>query len=505
MIPTWVVSTLVIFLGCIFACVIGSTLPDYDPILVLYVLVLVIACTVAAVINKFPMLIAFGIWTPFPLPIPGFKSFPTIALIIGWILLILLFRLCLTGYIRYIKSYNLFLLLTFAWVPIRFLMNPVHKLGASVEGGSGVSGAVPYFMYFFAGFLMVVLGAVLNTRESVMSFMRWSLIIVFGVGLLLLFCAFNPWTEPYLVAMGSFAAGNMGDGIQRLVQLPGYGIFLMEAAVCPNLFNLKKRTSVLLFVLGSAMVILGGNRSAVAAAIAAVPVILFLRRKSHALMFSVVISLVSILMLHIYISSVEVKDISPLVRSFGIFESKIDEATGGSASANWRYAVWQSGIEKIMEAPMIGKGFGNLPERIDPSGQQATGQPDFESLLAGGEAHNGFITAAYGFGIPFTLVLAAFIIIRFFSHARSALTTDKHDKELRDLHALLAGLFASFPVIIYTALDLSQTMVWLYAGLGVILAQLKMRASSERSQAASQTPGPLDNQPYRYLPHYSNR
>ena len=154
---------------------------------------------------------------------------------------------------------------------------------------------------------------------------------------------------------------------------------------------------------------------------------------------------------------------------------------------------------------MIGKGFGNLPERIDPSGQQATGQPDFESLLAGGEAHNGFITAAYGFGIPFTLVLAAFIIIRFFSHARSALTTDKHDKELRDLHALLAGLFASFPVIIYTALDLSQTMVWLYAGLGVILAQLKMRASSERSQAASQTPGPLDNQPYRYLPHYSNR
>jgi O-antigen ligase len=496
-------STLVIIVGCILACFLGSTLPDYDPSDVIYFIVLMTICIICAVINKFPLLVALGIWTPFSLPLPVFKSFPTIGLVFIWIMVVLLFRLCLTGSIRYIKSYNLFLLITFAWVPVRFLMNPVHKLGASVAGGNGVSGALPYFEYILAGFLLLTVGGVLNTRENIMSFMRWSLAIVFITGMGLLYCAFNIWTAPYLLAMGSFSAGNMGDGIQRLVQLPGYGIFLMEAALCPGLFLLKKRYSVVLFALGSVMVIVGGNRSAIAAAIAAVPVILLLRRQSHAIMLSLVLSLAGLLMLHVYVASTDVAKIPMLIRGFGIFESKIDQATGGSASANWRYTMWQSGLEKIEENPLIGKGFGNLPDRLDAQTAGPTGPADFESLLAGGEAHNGFITAAYGFGIPFMAILACFIFIRLFSHAHSALTTDRHDAELRDLHALLAGLFASFPVIIYTALDLSQAMVWLYTGIGIILAQLKIRAAKEHPPAASST-GPLD-QAYRYQPYYSSK
>ncbi len=119
---------------------------------------------------------------------------------------------------------------------------------------------------------------------------------------------------------------------------------------------------------------------------------------------------------------------------------------------------------------MIGKGFGNLPKHLDST--EVTDSTDFEVILAGGMAHNGFITAAFGFGIPFMVALTLALCLRFFFQVRMALMTDKHDKELRDMHALLASAYPAYAIGIYTAFDMSSLGLWVYVGLGFILEQL---------------------------------
>ncbi len=101
---------------------------------------------------------------------------------------------------------------------------------------------------------------------------------------------------------------------------------------------------MLLCLLGIAMVILGGNRSTIAAAIFALPVLLILRRSTHLLLVLLGGAVLSIIVLRFTVAQESEGQISPLVRSLGIFDSKIDEASGGTASSKWRYDIWDSGM-----------------------------------------------------------------------------------------------------------------------------------------------------------------
>ena len=482
MIPTWIWTILVIIVGCIAALWLGSYLPQsgYDPIVCLLLVVFAAFCVLCAIYNNFPFLLAFGCWVPFFPHLLGPASFPTSGYFLIWMGGVLFFRLCVQGYLSYRQSFTWFLVIVFAWVPIRFMMNPVTKLG-STAGGSGVSGAMPYFNYVFAAALLIFIGAVLTDRNKVTYFMRWCNVVVLISGLVLTICAFIPATAPYLVMMGSFSAGTISDGIQRLVQLPGYGLYLVEASLCPALCRLKGWQCCILFVLGFFMIILGGNRSAVAAAIVVIPVVLFLRKQSHATFLSLILMVAGIGMLRITVDSMGPGQIPPLLRSFGVFDSKIDKSTGGDASAQWRYDVWNNGWKKIMENPLTGKGFGNLPEHVENSDIEKS--TDFELVLAGGEAHNGFVTAAYGFGIPFMVALAVTIVVYLFKEASLALRTDKHDPEMRDLHAFLAGMFITYPVLIYTAFDLSTGLLWSYVAISCVLSHLPRQQMSQPSDA----------------------
>ncbi len=485
MIPAWVWSILVVTIGCIAALILGSYLPDtgFDPIITLGLVFFTALCVLCAIYNNFPFLLALGSWIPFFPHI--FASFPTIAYFLAWMAVVLFFRLCLQGYLSYRQSFTWSLLFIFAWVPVRFLMNPVTKLGSNA-GGTGVSGAMPYFNYCLAACLMIFLGAVLNDRSKITYFMRWCGVVVYWSGMALLICAFIPATAPYLIAMGSFAAGNITEGVQRLVQLPGYGLFLVEVALCPALFRFRLRiffgtrmaplsvlgsfwTSAFLFVLGLVMIIVGGNRSALAAAVIVIPLILFLRRRSHATILSLALMAVLVVGLHFTVSSMN-GDVPTLFRGLGALDPSIDKATGGDSSANWRYAVWDDGIKKIMEAPLTGKGFGNLPQHVESS--DAEKSQDFETVLAGGLSHNGFINAAYGFGIPFSVALTVAIVVYFFKEAYLALRADKHDPEMQDLHAFLAAMFASYLLLIYSAFDLSSISVWIYVAMSCVLSHL---------------------------------
>ena len=51
------------------------------------------------------------------------------------------------------------------------------------------------------------------------------------------------------------------------------------------------------------------------------------------------------------------------------------------------------------------------------------------------------------------LALTAGLVLRFFSQVKMALKSDKHDRELRDLHALLASMYPAYSVGLYTGFD----------------------------------------------------
>lgn len=346
-------------------------------------------------------------------------------------------------------------------------------------GGEGVSGANAYFLYFLAGVLVLTVGAILNSKKKLFAFARWSFRMSLFFGAALSVCAFFPVTMgPILARWGMFAAGNLTDNILRLVLLPGYGLQLVLVAFCPAMVQLKRYQAFFIFWAGLAMIILGGNRSAVAAMVLAIPIILFLRRKRHALAATIFIFVTGMVTLHFTIDQMNPTDIPALARGLGVFDDKIANATGGNASAQWRYSVWQSGIDKILQAPMIGKGFGNLDSRYNwnkTAGADAS--TDFELVLAAGLAHNGFISAAYGFGVPFMLALTGAMLVRMLSHSFSALRVGDEDLEARDLHAYVASSIATFGVLIYSAADMCAPGIWLTIALGFILDHVTRKNS----------------------------
>ena len=200
---------------------------------------------------------------------------------------------------------------------------------------------------------------------------------------------------------------------------------------------------------------------------------------------SLILMIVGIGLLRFSVSQME-GYVPPLLRSFGMLDQKIDESTGGNASASWRYLVWQSALGKIEESPLAGHGFGNLPQHIDPWDPNNRGSDDFETLLAGGEAHNGFINASYAFGIPFTAALTLAIVYFFVKEAALSFATDRHDEELRDTHAFLACQFATYPTLIYAAFDMSVILLWNYTALAIILDQIRAKSG----KGSEQTPEP---------------
>jgi hypothetical protein len=469
MIPSWLRTLACLVCAYLVAVFIGSFLPELGEMEV-YIVAVVIVCSLCFATNNFPFLLALAIWYPFVAPVPFFKMLPSVSLVILWFLFLAFFRSCVQKSIRASPSCNLFIALTFLWVPVRFLLNPVHKFGGGVVGGSGSTGANAYFLYLFAGLFVVIIGTIIDDREKALGTMRWLLrfAVIFGIGLSI--CAFIPVTQYFLIAHGIFDAGELAPGVFRIVNLGGYGVFLVGAAFCPALFRLNTFEAIVLFALGCGMIALGGDRGSVLQFIIMLPVILVLRRKFITLFAAVAVGVIGTTVLIGHLDSLPAAEIPGYARVLGLVDSKIEKATGGDASARWRYDLWTRGIERIEESPLMGKGFGNLPASLDSNQlAQGTDSGDYDMVLSIGLAHNAWINAAYGFGIPFALALTVILIQRFIAHVLLSIKTFKFDPELSDFHTYLAAFFASITVGLYTAFDFSIYMLWLYIGMGLVV------------------------------------
>jgi len=486
-IPSWLINGSVIVLGGICAIYLGAYLAPLDWIGG-YFLIVAIICTYCIVSNNFPLLLAIAVWAPLTFPVPFFRNFPTIGLVWMWFVVAIFFRVCVTKSLSYIPSCNKLLFLCFLWVPIRFMINPVHKLGGSVLGGKGVSGANAYFLYALAGVIVITLGCILNTREKVLSTLRSAFRVAWVLGSILIVCAFIPSTQAGLNMIGITAYSS--GSFLRIIAFPVFGMLLVGAALCRNLFRIHFLTAAVVFTLGMGMIILSGDRGGAVAVLLFAPVVLLTQKKFLSLFAFVFLSVISILALHQASNLMDLSGIPGLGRIAGLLDTKTEAITGGDASAQWRYDVWQKGVSLVMQAPLIGKGYGNLPMQLNPDETDIFSSDNYEGALAAGMAHNGYISAAYGFGIPFMVGLTVALIYRMFRHMIIGMRIHRKDLVLCQFHSLIAGYIASFGLALYAYADMSFAMIWFIVGLGIVMENV-----TNVSKEALPVPAPSSNKP----------
>ena len=98
MVPTWLLTLLVVTAGCIFALYAGSNLSELDPISAGEIVIFAVACTVCAASNNFPLLYAIGSWIPY-FPHFGYNALAPVVWFLAWMAGVLFLRLCVKGYL----------------------------------------------------------------------------------------------------------------------------------------------------------------------------------------------------------------------------------------------------------------------------------------------------------------------------------------------------------------------------------------------------------------------
>ncbi len=480
MLPSKFISALVTLVGCVVALLLGSFVAS-SGMFGFYILVLAMVGILFGVANNFPMLLALALWFPFGVPVTFMRGLPITPLILMVVVGVALVRVAMTRSLRYVPSITPVLLLCFLWVPVRYAINPVHKLGAQISGGSGVSGLSGYFIYISTLALITLAGLVINSREKVVMTMIWSRRICWWLSVLCIIAAVSPTGFYIYLWLGGFNAGAISGQVERIVLLPGFGLFLLGASLSPRLFRRGEIRSTLLFFYSLGTIVLGGNRSGFIAAVVMVLPLMLLNRRFFlaAIVFGSLGAATVVATLTI--EDMDLTQMPGYARILGVFSSRIDQAEGGDASAEWRYRVWESGIDKIKESPWIGYGFGHLPQHLDTSklAQLTPSEADFEVILAMGLSHNGFINASYGFGLPFMICLASILIYRTAKHAWTAIAIGQRDPPLREFHAFVASYSMANFILIYTALDLGGASIWFYISMGIIMFRVTRFAPDE--------------------------
>src|SRR5205823_7823584 len=109
---------------------------------------LILPLAIAAILAPgYEFFLAFGILCPFAFPIPFIFRFPFIAIILGFCCLKLMFsRGMQKTRLPYLSAFNLSIVALFAWVAIRYCMNPVMP-GLAIGRGSSISGFRGYMDY----------------------------------------------------------------------------------------------------------------------------------------------------------------------------------------------------------------------------------------------------------------------------------------------------------------------------------------------------------------------
>lgn len=451
-----------------------------------FVLVAVVVFTAIVVTPGYVPLIVFGILTPFTLPLPFIWNFPFLGLTLGLALTKYFFerglvtRKAFSGPSAMTFSYGVF----FAWVLCRYCLNP--SMPNLMGFGRNVTGFRAWLTYGSSFTLVLFLGRFLANREGIVKLARFLAAVSFGFALFLIIVGLSKSMSAALVLryLGMFVVP-YGNGFLRFVALGEFGLILISLVMLPNLLKLNRPQWWASLLVGTAAIILCGNRSTLAMAFIIVVTIPWLRKKY----LQVAMTLGAVLAIAIVGFVVgpalsQLPGAEFLVRPLALISPQLAQSTGGDNDMEWREAQWELAKQQIREHPMIGRGYGGVENAFEATTQDQVLDATYEIDLATGGIHNCYISAALALGIPAALLFIYIFISQIVANARRAYRLQKEDPVLSEAHCFVCGHVLAYAAASFVAMDANDPTIWFLLGLGVFVSRLR-RSEIKRTRPRS--------------------
>ena len=475
--------------GIILALILGFAVATEDYTSIEGMVLVVFAVWLILFADYIPM-IAFGLISPFNLPIPFVSNFPLFLAV----LVACLFKYMLKSWLSSAKppplrtnvltlSFGLF----FAWVLFRYSLNPALP---NITGfGANVTGFRAYMSYGICFAMLALLGVFVRSREDVLRLLKWLAWICAAYCLLLIPCAFSKSESVgmLLSRMGMFVATH-DNGMLRFVMLPGFGTILITLARLPSLLPMTRSLRICVIMLGSTAIVVGGNRSGLAIILAILLSIPFAQRRF--IRFGILLFGVIAFLSVGYVIGETVKGEVGLARIFALVSDHLSQGGDAAANVEWRRVRWERAWNEIQESPLLGSGYGGLENAWVWADEAQRQEASVEISLAAGGVHNGYLNCAMALGIPaLILFLSIFIIQLAFTFKRTS-DFQETDSVVSQLYCFTFVNLVGLALAIYIGDDLNEPVIWFYLGLSVLVGRIVFAEQTHRKEQQNDLQSP---------------
>ena len=452
------------------------------------------AVTLYAVITPgYSLLLALAMLSPLNLPLPFVWNFPFVLL-----MLILCFvkyglqrALAPNSVPRLRPALTWLVGIFFAWVAIRYVMDPVLP-GVAVGRGNDVTGFRAYLNFFTCLFLLVTVSLYLGSTEQAASLVRAMVGIsaVFALLFVPLTLTKSMMVLDVLTAFGMFVA-MYDNGWLRFVVLGVFGQLLVAGSMLPALVPIQRKWVRLgMFGFGMVAVILSGNRTSVVMVAMLVVTLAYLRRQRKLLgacISGVLIFLAGSWYLgehHRFSGGVG------LYRFVTLVSGRAAEMTDAAQNVQWRRARWERAWYDIQREPWVGLGYGGLQRAFVYSTRMEYEAAAIEIDVAAGSIHNGYLASARALGIPAALLFVLIVIVQGLREFREIRIWQGHDTLRAQLHMFTLANLLTMLLESYVGHGLNNHMVWLLVGMGISIRRCAYPRDNQASKSASTDLGP---------------
>ncbi len=225
------------------------------------------------------------------------------------------------------------------------------------------------------------------------------------------------------------------------------GMIALYLGINNGVLKVSKRLAILFFVASLSMTIIMGGRSNWLALAVAFLVLISLKQLSiKYFVFSLaIIGVASIVVLYVF----QLKGIDIALYFDDRMTAFLDFRNDGTA--NWRYVLWLESLEKIMETPVVGQGFGRHFQFVS-----------FDEVITT-SPHNLYITMAYHLGTIGLMLYAAFVL-QIFWRVRNILRCSVDSKRRTMIMAALVILISNSAYYVAFVFGACE---WLPIGVGI--------------------------------------
>jgi len=447
----------------------------------------------AVVMPGYSLLLALAMLSPLNLPLPFVWNFP-------FVLLMLI--LCLVKYalqralaphtVPRIRPAMTWLVgIFFAWVVIRYLMDPVLP-GVAVGRGNDVTGFRAYLNFFTCLFLLMTVSLYLGSEAQAVALVRAMVGVsaVFAILFVPLTLTKSMMVLDVLTAFGMFVT-MYDNGWLRFVVLGVFGQLLVAGSMLPALVPIERKWVRLgMFGFGMVAVILSGNRTSVVMVAMLVVTLAYLRRQRKLLgacVTGVLVFLAGSWYLgehHRFSGGVG------LYRFVTLVSGRAAEMTDAAQNVQWRRARWERAWYDIQREPWVGLGYGGLQRAFVYSNRMEYEAAAIEIDVAAGSIHNGYLASARALGIPAAVLFVVIVVVQGLREFREIrVWRDQHSVRAQ-LHMFTLANLMTMLLESYVGHGLNNHMVWLLVGMGISIRRCAPSRKPESSSAPSTDLGP---------------